>query len=217
MEIVLQPKVNILIVDDHEIVRAGLISSLTNDRFRVVAAVGCGNEALAFAKSEVIDLAILDLRLPDMSGRELASHLRSQQPEIKIIILSTYLSENLVRASLKAGADAFVAKAAGIDELRQTLDRVLEGSSQKESPEDTVQRQRSGDIMLTPQQERVLMLAAQGLIDRAIASRLHLSEATVRFHMQRLREILGARSKGHLIAEAIRRELITVDVLEETQ
>ncbi|MBK0418814.1 response regulator transcription factor [Leucobacter sp. CSA1] len=203
----------ILIVDDHEVVRDGLIATLSSDERRVIG-VATGEEALESVHRERPAAVIVDLRLPGMSGHDLIASLRKEHPELRIVVLSTHLSERSVRASYEAGADVYVAKSAGSEELRTALTGVLQGHIREESPADLVQRLRGGTPLspqLTPQQERVLSLAAQGATDKEVAHTLHISESTVRFHMQRAKELLGARSKTQVIAEAIRRELITPD------
>lgn len=205
----------ILVVDDHEIVREGLAASLSDATTRVVAAVDRGDQALAVVDEHDVDVAVVDLRLPDMSGHELIAQLRRRRPQLRIIVLSTYLSEESVRLSREAGADAYVAKSAGISELRAAVAQVAAGDHGDETPHQLVRRQRGGSdtLRLTPQQEKVLALAADGATDRQIATKLSLSESTVRFHIQRLKAVLGARSKTQVIAEALRRELIRPEPL----
>lgn len=205
---------NILVVDDHAIVREGLAASLTGPDLTVVAAVGRGDEALAVVADSRVDVAVVDLRLPDMSGHELTERIRAVSPDTRVVVLSTYLSEESVRLSRRAGAAGYVAKSAGMAQLRAALARAVAGEKDTESPADLVRRQRGTDeVRLTPQQERVLTLAADGATDKQIATALHLSESTVRFHLQRLKILLNAKSKTQVIAEAIRRELIRAEPL----
>ncbi len=146
-----------------------------------------------------------------MPGNELIARLRELDPALRIVVLSTYLSEQSVRAAYEAGADAYVAKSAGTDELRGALDRVLAGESRSETPAALVRRLRGDDEprpRLSAQQERVLLLAAGGATDKEIAAALHITESTARFHLQRVKDLLGVRSKTQVIAEAIRLELI---------
>lgn len=203
----------VLIVDDHEIVREGLQATLSADpRLNVVGAVATGRAALERARQTVPDLALVDLRLPDMRGEELTRELRQRFPSIAVIILSTYLSEETIRTSLESGAAAYVTKAAGLPELRSAIDRVMTGEG-AEGPltgpqivkqlHEAVARRVSGAIP-TPQQERVLELAALGLTNQEIGERLFISESTVRFHIQKLKEKFSARTKTELIAKAIR-------------
>lgn len=208
------PPVRLLVVDDHEVVREGLAAALSADgRFEIVGAVASAAAALEQARRATADVALVDLRLPDMMGDALCRELRARAPSTAIVMLSSYVSEDTVRTAMEAGAAAYVAKAAGLSELRATLERVV-GDAAKATERPIVAQlrelvaRRAGNELVTPQQERVLELAAEGLTYREIGARLYISESTVRFHMQKLKVKLGARSKTDLIAKAIRSGLI---------
>lgn len=208
----------ILIVDDHEIVREGLRASLETDpRYEIVGAVANGRAAFERARQTLPDVVLLDLRLPDASGEEVCRKLRASFPATAVVILTTYLSEETVRGALKAGASAYVTKAAGLGELRAAIEKVIE---EREAPEISEGAQivsylhnlvssRMDGALPTPQQERVLELAAQGLTNREIGERLYISESTVRFHIQNLKTKLEAHTKTELIAKAIRTGIIS--------
>jgi DNA-binding NarL/FixJ family response regulator len=207
----------LLIVDDHEIVREGLVSALAPDpRYEVVAAVATAGEAMRWAKRTVPEVALVDLRLPDMTGTDLSRALRSVLPSIRVIVLTSYLSEETVKEAIDAGAVAYVTKAAGLSELRRVLDEVsrLDRGPAPQGPSQIVRRLHDlasshfGIDVPTPQQQQVLDLAAQGLTNDAIGARLYISESTVRFHLQNMKTKLGARSKTELIARAIRAGII---------
>ena len=203
----------VLIVDDHEVVREGLRASLATDpRLEVVGTAETGQAALDVARRTLPDVALVDLRLPDMSGEDLTRQLRARFPSTAVIILTTYLSEETVRAALDAGAHAYVTKAAGLPELRAAIERVMGGQRSVDrttGPQIVKQLHelvagRMTEAMPTPQQERVLELAAQGFTNHEIGARLFISESTVRFHVQKLKAKFGARTKTELIAKAIR-------------
>jgi|SRR5581483_1410694 len=203
----------ILIVDDHEIVREGVRSVLSVDpRFEVVGEAASAKEALQCARRTLPDVALVDLRLPDMRGEELTREFTRHFPETRVVILTTYLSEETVRDALAAGAAGYVTKAAGLPELKSALERVMEGG---EAPGTAAGPQivkqlhslvsaRMSAVSPTPQQERVLELAAQGFTNSEIGERLFISESTVRFHVQKLKAKFAARTKTELIAKAIR-------------
>jgi DNA-binding NarL/FixJ family response regulator len=202
--------VRVLVVDDHEVVREGLSAALASDgQFEIVAAVPTAAAALAVASRSRPDVALIDLRLPDLMGDRLCAELRKRQPSIALVVLSSYVSEDTVRAAMEAGASAYITKGAGLSELRKALAAVAitgEGSGKPQivgQLHDLVSR-RDNDNRLTPQQERVLELSAEGLTYREIGARLFISESTVRFHMQKLKAKFGARTKTELIARAIR-------------
>jgi DNA-binding NarL/FixJ family response regulator len=207
----------ILVVDDHEVVREGLLATLTR-RYAVVTSAATGAQALAYARAHRPDVAIIDLRLPDMTGRELCSALRQAVPITKIVMLTTYISDETVRDALRAGASAYVTKSAGLGELIAVLSQLDEwrlGAGSTDSvPQIVTQlqnvlRHRTDEPLLTPQQESVLELAADGLTNQQIGIRLYISESTVRFHLQKLKSKLGARTKTELIAKAIRAGVIS--------
>jgi DNA-binding NarL/FixJ family response regulator len=202
--------VRVLVVDDHEVVREGLTATLSSDgQFEVVAAVPTAAAAMIVAGRTRPDVALVDLRLPDLPGGRLCRDLRQRFPATAVVVLSSYVSEDTVRGAMEAGASAYITKGAGLAELRKAL---TEAVADREEP---VERQivsqlhelvsrRSGASRLTPQQERVLELSAEGLTYREIGARLFISESTVRFHMQKLKSKFGARTKTELIARAIR-------------
>ena len=203
----------ILIVDDHEVVREGLRASLAADpRLDVVGTAPTARDALEQARRTLPDIALVDLRLPDMTGEDLTREFRTRFPSMAVIILTTYLSEETVRSALNAGASAYVTKAAGLPELRAAIDRVMrqEGEVDSSSGQQIVKQLhelvagRMTDVMPTPQQERVLELAAQGFTNNEIGERLFISESTVRFHVQKLKAKFSAKTKTELIAKAIR-------------
>jgi DNA-binding NarL/FixJ family response regulator len=202
-----------MIVDDHELVREGVRSALSRVAgIEVVAEVATGREALRRVRQTLPDIALVDLRLPDMRGEELTRELARGFPGTAVIILSTYLSEETVRGALQAGAAAYVTKAAGLPELLAAIERVRLGrtvAGPAAGPQIVKQlhqlvNERMSGTTPTPQQERVLELAAQGYTNQEIGKRLFISESTVRFHVQKLKLKFEARTKTELIAKAIR-------------
>lgn len=204
----------LLLVDDHEVVRAGLTAALGQDPgIDIVGSVDNGADAVAMARRERPDVAIVDMRLPDMPGPQLCRRLRATVPDLSVIVLSTYLSEDAVREALEAGASAYVTKSAGLAELRNALARARDGTAAPDGVSPTVRRLRrlvrereGGDLpdAPTPQQSRVLELLAAGLTYAEVARRLVISESTVRFHVQRLKLRLGTSSRTELVVRAVR-------------
>jgi DNA-binding NarL/FixJ family response regulator len=203
----------LLIVDDHEVVREGLAAALAADeRFEIVGTVPTGKLALERARQTLPDIALVDLRLPDMRGEDLTREIRKRFPSTAVIVLTTYLGEGTVRSALEAGASAYVTKAAGLPELRSAIERVINDERPVDgtaAPQIVKQLHalvaaRMDDAIPTPRQEAVLELAAQGLTNGQIGDRLFISESTVRFHVQKLKEKFSAKTKTELIAKAIR-------------
>jgi DNA-binding NarL/FixJ family response regulator len=210
----------ILIVDDHEVVREGLVAALSSDANReVVAVASTAEEGVRRAKQTLPDVALVDFRLPDMSGIDLCRRMRQNFPSMALVMLTSYLSEDTVRDAIQAGVTGYVTKSAGLTELRRVLARIEdapgdsrpEGASQIVEQLHRIAHANAGGAGPTPQQQRVLELAAEGLTNEQIGARLFISESTVRFHLQKLKAKLGARSKTELIARAIRKGLISPD------
>lgn len=199
--------IRVLVVDDHEVVREGLSAVLSSDaRFDVVGAVGTAAGAIRQVQRSRPHAALVDLRLPDMSGTELCEELRLAHPAIALVMLSSYVSEDTLRDAMQAGVRAYVTKGASLSEVRTALLGAVDAGAQARivtQLHDLVTR-RSDAEQLTPQQERVLQLCAEGFTYREIGARLYISESTVRFHMQKLKDKLGARTKAELIMRAIR-------------
>jgi DNA-binding NarL/FixJ family response regulator len=209
----------LLIVDDHEVVREGLMAALSKDaRFTLVGAASSADEGIELARRERPDVAIVDMHLPDVPGHELCRQLRRLLRDVTVIALSSYLTEEAVRSAIQAGASAYVTKAAGLQELRTVLDEVCargcNPSGDALNVTQIVRRleqlveARSDSSAPTPQQARVLQLAAEGLTYGEIAKRLLISESTVRFHIQKLKLKFETNSKTELVARAIRSGLI---------
>lgn len=209
----------LLIVDDHEVVREGLMAALSNDpRFALVGGASSAEQAVELARQARPDVAIVDMHLPDLPGHELCSQLRALLRDITVIALSSYLTEEAVRNAIRGGASAYVTKAAGLQELRAVLDEVCSRNGNRSGDALNVTQivrrleqlveARSDSSSPTPQQARVLQLAAEGLTYGEIAKRLHISESTVRFHIQKLKLKFETNSKTELVARAIRSGLI---------
>jgi DNA-binding NarL/FixJ family response regulator len=205
--------VRVLIVDDHEVVRNGIVASLrASPRYRIVGVAGTGAEAISLARRVRPEVAIVDLRLPDMTGEMVCRQLIADTPGVAVVMLTTYLSDDTVRSAQAAGATAYVTKSAGIGVLKETLEQIAAGA------QDTLARQsapvivhrldrlasgRAAGHLTTPHQRRVLELAADGLTNGQIGARLNISESTVRFHIQKLKRLFSVPSRTALVVRAV--------------
>jgi DNA-binding NarL/FixJ family response regulator len=208
----------ILIVDDHEVVREGLVAAFAGEpNHEIVAVAATAADAIQQAKRRLPDVSLIDLRLPDMSGIALCRDMRQRFPSMALVMLTSYLSEDVVRDAVHAGVAGYVTKAAGLTELRRVLEQIevnpaerkAAGASQIVDQLHRIANANADGARPSPQQQRVLELAAEGLTNDEIGARLFISESTVRFHLQKLKAKLGARSKTQLIARAIRKGLVT--------
>jgi DNA-binding NarL/FixJ family response regulator len=205
--------VRVLIVDDHEVVRNGIVASLrASHRYRIVGVAATGADAIVLGRRVRPEVAIVDLRLPDMTGEDVCRQLIADTPGVAIVMLTTYLSDDTVRSAQAAGATAYVTKAAGIRVLKETLDQIASGALDPLAREsvpvivhrlDRVASGRAAGRLTTPHQRRVLELAADGLTNGQIGARLNISESTVRFHIQKLKRIFQVPSRTALVVRAV--------------
>lgn len=207
--------ITVVVVDDHEVVRAGLSAALgAEPDMQIVGAAGDAAEAVQLVQRVRPAVVIVDFRLPDANGAQLCRILRRQPDPASVILLSTYLNKATVQSALDAGASAFVSKSAGMAELKREIIRVASNAVAPSTAQQAVSRmnrissERQGPAGTTPQQLAVLKLAARGLTDRQIGTRLYVSESTIRFHIQNLKRRFDARNKVELIARAVQDGII---------
>jgi DNA-binding NarL/FixJ family response regulator len=206
----------ILIADDHPIVRSGLRRVLdAQPDLRVVAEAVDGADAVSKALAEQVDLAILDVSMPRMTGIQAATELSRQKPEIRLLMLSMYDSEQYLFEALKAGASGYVLKSGAdediVDACRATMrgESFLYPSAVNTLVRDYIDRgvEEQPDI-LTPRELEVLKLIAEAQTSKQIAEELVISVKTVERHRQNILDKLGLRDRVELTRYAIRRGLI---------
>ena len=200
--------VRILIVDDHEVVRVGIASVLEDaSEFEVCGMAGTAEEALGLAAELRPDVIVLDLRLPDRPGTGIVADLRRLAPGVRIVVLTSYGHDRAVVAAMAAGVDAFLTKTANSDALVDTIRTVLAGRSVIQEPSADVlwQYVRSArgqtapvPAVLTPREMEVALAVAEGLSNRQVGDRLHLSEKTVKNHVSEILSKLGAARRSQL-------------------
>jgi DNA-binding NarL/FixJ family response regulator len=209
--------VRVLIADDHGIVRSGLRLLLERQPdIEVIAEAADGAEAREIAVRERPDLAILDVRMPKLTGLQVTRELKKQAPEVSVLILSMHDDERYLFEALKAGAYGYVLKTQADADLMEAIRAVERGepfltpAAQQALIKDVLERGRqSGDEEeLTPREEEIVKLVAEAHTTRQIAKILHLSEKTVENHRANAMRKLGMRDRVELVRYAIRRGLI---------
>jgi len=206
----------ILIADDHPIVRSGLRRVLdAQPDLRVVSEATDGAEAVEKALAEDVDLAILDVSMPRMTGIQAATELSKRNPEIRLLMLSMYDSEQYLFEALKAGASGYVLKSGAdediVDACRATMrgESFLYPSAVNTLVRDYIDRgENEQPDILTPRELEVLKLIAEAHTSREIAEQLVISVKTVERHRQNILDKLGLRDRVELTRYAIRRGLI---------
>lgn len=215
--------VRVLIADDQRVVREGLgILLALLDGVAVVGTASDGDEVLDLAARLHPDLVLMDLRMPHCDGVEATRRLRQLDPNIKVLMLTTYADDRSVIDALRAGARGYLTKDAGADEIRRALEQVHRGQA---AIDPAVQHHLVDAITgiagtseaatpqpqlpdgLTPREVDVLALIAQGLSNSEIAERLYVSEATVKSHINHLFAKTGVRDRAQAVTYAFRHGL----------
>jgi DNA-binding NarL/FixJ family response regulator len=206
----------ILIADDHGIVRSGLRRVLdAQSDLRVVAEAVDGAEAVEKALAEDVHLAILDVSMPRMTGIQAATELTKRKPELRVLMLSMYDSEQYLFEALRAGASGYVLKSGADEDIVDACRAAMRGesflypSAVNTLIRDYIERgeQEQPDI-LTPRELEVLKLIAEAQTSKQIAEQLVISVKTVERHRQNILDKLGLRDRVELTRYAIRRGLI---------
>ena len=212
-------KTRILLADDHTIVRQGLRFILDAEPdLEGVAEVANGNEAVARALKDDIDLAILDIAMPTMTGLQAARELAARRPELRMLILSMHDDEGYLFEALKAGTAGYVLKSVADRDLVEACRAAMRGEpflyagAERALVRDYVQRARAGETPpedpLTPREQQIVKLIAESHTNRQIAEVLTISEKTVETHRANILEKLGMRDRVELTRYAIRRGFV---------
>jgi DNA-binding NarL/FixJ family response regulator len=209
--------IRVLIADDQRVVREGLSMVLTLMKdVEVVGAAADGAEAVTLVQAVRPDVVLMDLRMPRCDGVEATRRLRIEAPEVKVVVLTTYSDDRSVLDALRAGARGYLTKDASGEQIHEALRQVLDDHAVIDP---AVQRHLVDAIAgepaprpqfpdgLTPREAQVLSLMAGGLSNAEIASRLTVSEATVKSHVNHLFAKIGARDRAQAVAYAFRHDL----------
>jgi DNA-binding NarL/FixJ family response regulator len=204
-------KIQVLIVDDHFLVRIGLANSLNIESdMACVAEARTGAEAIELYRKHLPDVVLLDLRLPDMDGVEVTNKLRSEFPGAAVIMISTFDGEEDIYRALQAGARSYVPKDVSRDELLQIIRTVHEGNHALPAPVAARLAQRMQRRELTEREHQVLRLVVEGQTNKQIATNLNVTEVTVKLHVSSILTKLGAQDRTHASTLAIQRGIVHV-------
>ena len=205
-------KASVLLVDDHALLRTGVANIINQEPdLRVVAEAGNGLQAVDAYQRHRPDVTLLDLRMPIMEGVEAVRRIRELDPNARIIILTTYDTDDEISRALKAGAKAYVLKDISADSLVKCIRDVLAGKTYLAPAAAAKLAEGVTRVQLTPREMATLKLVADGKANKEIASALDISERTVKTHLAHLFEKLGATSRTEAVKVATRRGLERLD------
>ncbi|MDT0453309.1 response regulator transcription factor [Streptomyces hesseae] len=192
--------IRVLLAEDQSMVREALAALLgLEDDIEVVAQVARGDEVLTAARATSLDVALLDIEMPGMTGLDAAALLRRELPGLKVVILTTFGRPGYLRRAMESGADAFLVKDAPAAQLADALRRVLRGERVID-PTLAAAALAEGANPLTDRERAVLTASADGSTNAELARALHLSHGTVRNYLSTAIQKTGARNR----AEAVR-------------
>jgi len=204
-----QVKVRVLVADDHPVVRQGIMANVKpQGDMNVVAEAGDGVEALELIKEQLPDVVMLDLRMPRMDGLDVLKEVNKSRLPCKVIIMTTFDSEEDVQRAMKAGARGYLLKDSTQEEILDAIRRVSLGETYL--PARIVQKVAEGmrKPELSPREVEVLQWVAAGKSNKEIGAQLFIAEGTVKTHMKNVLEKLAVVGRTAAIREAVHRGLV---------
>ncbi len=207
--------VRLLICDDHPVVRSGLRGMLDSQPdLEVVAEAADGDEAIELARRHYPDVVLMDLRMPKVDGVTATEQIRAENPTAKVLILTTYETDADIVRAVAVGALGFLLKDTPEESIFSAIRDVARGTSPL-SPSIAarlVERMRGdNDNILSPRELEILQLVAQGANNKGIANKLWISEATVKSHLNRVFDKLGAVDRTSAVTAALKRGIMRLE------
>ena len=204
-------KLNILLADDHSVVRAGLKTILNLEKdFRVVGDAENGVEAGKLAKELQPDVVVMDLMMPDMSCGEAIRLVLKASPESKVIVLTSYGTSSEIRVALETGAIGAITKNISNRELTDAIRRTAAGERVLSPEIDGALSESEKDIRLTERQMAIVDSITRGFSNADIATQLGISRTRVKQHLSEVFAVLGAVNRAEVAALAMRRNLLKI-------
>lgn len=211
-------KKEILLVDDHEVVRLGLKSLLEhNDQFEVVAEAGTAKEAVEMVEKYQPDVVLMDIRLPGPSGIEACQEITDRWPNVRVVILTSYAEDDMLFSAIRAGASGYVLKQIGAEGLITAIEAACRGEALldpavtqrvfQEVRRAVKEEEAAAFSSLSQQEKYVLALVSEGKTNREIAEVLFLGEGTVRNYVSSILAKLGVSNRAEAAAYAVTHSL----------
>ena len=207
-------RIRVMTVDDHDILRGGIrFSLLAFDDLELVGEARNGQEAVRLCGEVQPDVVLLDMLMPEMDGVDTARAIRSQYPEVQILVLSSFHDKDLVQRAMQAGAIGYLVKGVTAEELAEAIRAAHAGrpAMGPEAVQALVQRTDSSPKLgagLSEREREVLALLAKGLSNAEIARHLTVSISTVKYHVRGILAKLGAANRAEAVALALQHGLI---------
>jgi two-component system nitrate/nitrite response regulator NarL len=209
-------RVRVLIADDHPVYREGIVRAVKErPELELVGEAGDGREALDQIKALEPDVAVLDIRMPGLDGTQVLAAIRQDSATTEVLFLTAFMEPELAYRTVADGAKGYLSKSAARQEICDAIVTVAGGGTalapeaQEGIAQEIQERERAGGRPeLTPRENEVLRLIADGLSAPQIGKQIHLSTTTVKTHLHTLYEKLGVSDRAAAVAEAMRRGLL---------
>ncbi|HTZ06343.1 MAG TPA: response regulator transcription factor [Gaiellaceae bacterium] len=202
-------EITCLIVDDHEVVREGLRLSLSRaPHIRVIGEAGDGESAVALAERRRPDVVIMDVRMPGMDGLEATKLMTEKVPETSVLIFTAYSERSLLSRGLESGAKGYILKEAPHQTLLRAIEKVAGGEGYVDPALMPEFFTKDKDDMLTAREREILQLLADGMSNADVATKLFISQETVKSHVRHILAKLEADTRTHAVAIALRDSII---------
>jgi len=198
-----------LIVDDHEVVREGLRLSLSrSENIRVVGEAADGEAAVTLARRRKPNVVILDVRMPGMDGLAAAKEITSEIPETAVLMFTAFAERSLLTRGLESGAKGYILKEAPHQTIVRAIQKVADGDGYVDPALMPALLTKERENMLTAREREILQLLADGMSNADVASKLFISQETVKSHVRHILSKLEADTRTHAVAIALRTAII---------
>ena len=201
--------IRVLSVDDHALIREGVAALIANQKdMRLVGEASNGREAIEQFRSHRPDITLMDLQMPEMNGIDALIAIRSEFPDARIIVLTTYAGDALCKRAMKAGAQAYTLKGNVRKDLLDTIRAVRAGKKILHAEVAAELASHAADDSLSEREIEVLSLIAAGNSNKLVADQLAISEDTVKGHVKSILSKLGVNDRTHAVTAALKRGII---------
>jgi DNA-binding NarL/FixJ family response regulator len=202
-------QIRVLSVDDHALIREGIAALVANQKdMRLVGEASNGREAIEQFRSHRPDITLMDLQMPEMNGIDALIAIRSEFPEARIIVLTTYAGDALCKRAMTAGAQAYILKGDVRKDLLDTIRAVRAGKKILHAEVAAELATHASDDALSEREIEVLSLIAAGNSNKLVADQLAISEDTVKGHVKSILSKLGVNDRTHAVTAALKRGII---------
>jgi DNA-binding NarL/FixJ family response regulator len=207
----MKPKIRILVAEDHLVARVGVTAIINRQTDMVVVAEAVnGQQAVTLFRKHLPDVALLDMRMPVMTGVEAAASIRAAHPNARLIALTTYGGDEDVRRALEVGVQAYLTKDVLHDELLKTIRAVHAGGTYLPEALMAAFKAQLASSHLSDREVEVLRLIACGLPNKQIAHALNIAESTVKNHVRNILSKLGAQDRTQAAMTAVQRGIVQI-------